>query len=64
MRKISIRYPSGKPSLWLWEGTEDEQSFPILGVKSNRPYVRAYGKKYELTDEEIKALWQLKRLAE
>ena len=44
------------PRLVLWEGTEDEESFRIYGLKTERPYARAYGKKYFLTDTEIKTL--------
>lgn len=53
MRPISIGFPSGKVKMILWEGTEDEQAFPVQSIKRGRPYVKAYGKKYELTDEEV-----------
>lgn len=52
MRRISIGYPSGTARLTLWEGTEDERSFPIKSLKRGKPYVMAYGVKYELTEEE------------
>ena len=53
MRPISIGFPSGKIKMTLWEGTEDEESFPVKGVKRGKPYVQAYGIKYELTEEEV-----------
>lgn len=37
----------------LWEGTEDEKAFPIKSLKRGKPYVMAYGIKYELTDDEV-----------
>lgn len=56
MRSIRIGVPSGKAKLVLWENTEDEESFEIKSLKRGKPYVIAYGKKYELTDEEIECL--------
>ena len=53
MRSISIGFPSGMVKLTLWEGTEDERSFPVKSLKRGRPYVKANGIKYELTDEEV-----------
>lgn len=53
MRPISIGFPSGKVKMTLWEGTEDEESFPVKGVKQGNPYVQAYGIKHELTEEEV-----------
>lgn len=53
MRPISIGLPSGEVKLTLWDGTEDEQSFKVMFPKNGRPYVKAYGRKYELTDKEI-----------
>lgn len=52
MRPISIGFPSGKVKMILWEGTEDEESFPVRCAKRGKPYVEAYGVKYELTEEE------------
>lgn len=52
MRSISIGYPSGVVKMALWEGTEDEESFPVKSLKRGVPYVKAYGVKYELTAEE------------
>ena len=52
MRHISIGFPSGKVKMTLWEDTEDEQSFPVKSLKRGKPYVIAYGVKYELTEEE------------
>ena len=51
-RPISIGVPSGVVKLTLWSGTEDEESFAISFPKRGRPYVKAYGMKYELTEEE------------
>lgn len=51
--------PSKTPKLWLWEGTEDEESFPIKAARGDKPYVIAYGKKYYLTDAEIIILRQM-----
>lgn len=51
-RPISIGVPSGVVKLTLWSGTEDEESFAISFPKCGRPYVKAYGMKYELTEEE------------
>lgn len=53
MRPISIGFPSGKVKMILWEGTENEESFPVRCVKRGKPYVMAYGIKYELTEEEV-----------
>lgn len=54
MRPISVGFPSGTVKLTLWEGTEDEESFKVQSLKRGRPYVKAYGVKYELTDEEVR----------
>ena len=51
MRSVSIGFPSGKAKLTLWEGTEDQENFPIKAMTKN-PYVLAYGIKYYLTEEE------------
>lgn len=53
MRPISVSFPSGKVKMTLWRGTEDEEAFEVRATKT-RPYVLAYGKKYFLTDEEIR----------
>lgn len=53
MRPISIGVPSGQVKLTLWAGTEDETAFPVVMLKRGKPYVKAYGKRYELTEEEI-----------
>lgn len=52
MRPITIGFPSGQVKMILWEGTADEESFPVRCVKRGKPYVKAYGVKYELTEEE------------
>ncbi len=52
MRPVAIGFPSGRLKMTLWAGTEDEQSFQIFGMKTGKPYVKAYGIKYELTEEE------------
>lgn len=54
MRHISVGFPSGQVKMTLWEDTEDEESFAVRGIKSGKPYVMAYGIKYELTKEEAK----------
>ena len=62
MRPVSIGVPSGTVKLALWEGTEDEKSFPVRFPKNGRPFVKAFGIKYELTDEEAEMVAQLKQL--
>lgn len=52
MRPISISFPSGQVKMTLWAGTTDEESFPVRCVNRGKPYVMAYGIKYELTEEE------------
>lgn len=52
MRPVAIGFPSGRLKMTLWAGTEDEQSFQIFGMKTGKPFVKAYGIKYELTEEE------------
>ena len=42
----------------MWEGTEDQESFPIKAIKT-KPYITAYGVKYFLTDAEVKTMNQL-----
>lgn len=63
MRSILVRVPSGKAKMILWEGTEDEESFEIKSLKRGTPYVVAYGIKYELTEEEIKHLRFMQKVA-
>ena len=63
MRDIIIRVPSGKARMILWQGTEDEESFEIKSLKRGKPYVMAYGIKYELTEEEINHLRFMQRVA-
>ena len=53
--------PSGKLSLVLFEGTEDERAFYIKAQKT-KPYVIAYGVRYDLTSDEIKHMNTLKNL--
>lgn len=53
MRPISIGFPSGQVKMTLWEGTEEEESFPVRFVKRGKPYVKSCGVKYELTEEEV-----------
>lgn len=60
MRSVSIR--NGVARLWLWEGTEDEESFPIKSLKRGTPYVKAYGVKYELTAKEAQVARQMSNL--
>lgn len=62
MRSVAIGVPSGTVKLTLWEGTEDERSFPVRSPKDGRPFVKAFGTKYELTDREAEIAAQLKRL--
>lgn len=52
MRSIRVGFPSGTVKMVLWEGTEDEKAFPVKSLKRGKPYVMAYGIKYELTEEE------------
>lgn len=62
MRSIKIGVPSGKAKMTLWENTEDEETFEIKSLKRGTPYVMAYGKKYELTEEEIKYLRNIQKI--
>lgn len=63
MRSIRIGVPSGTAKLVLWEGTEEEESFEIKSAKRGVPYVMAYGIRYELTEEEIKQLRLMQKVA-
>ena len=60
-RPISVGFPSGKLKMTLWEGTEDEEAFRIYAIKTDKPYVKAYGVRYELTVEEIKIARQMQK---
>lgn len=62
-RPISMGFPSGKLKMTLWEGTEDEQSFQIFGMKTGKPYVKAYGVRYNLTEEEYKIACTIQKAA-
>ena len=64
MRKITVGVPSGKAKMTLWEGTEDQETFEIKSLKRGKPYVMAYGIKYELTEEEIKHLRTMQKVTE
>ena len=61
MRTIKMSMPSGTLKLVLWEGTEDENAYKIRSL-NNKPYVLAYGVRYNLTSEEIKYLNILKSM--
>lgn len=61
MRTIKISIPTETLKLVLWEGTEDEKAFKIRSI-NNKPYVLAYGVRYNLTSEEIKYLNILKTI--
>ena len=63
MRSIRVGVPSGKAKMVMWEGTEDEESFEIKSLQRGTPYVIAYGVKYELTEEEIKHLRYMQKVA-
>lgn len=52
MRPISIRFPSGKVHMTMWAGTDDAEAFTVQSLKRGKPYVKAYGVKYELTEKE------------
>ena len=56
MRSIKTSIPSGKVKMALWENTEDEEWFDVKSLKRGKPYIVAYGIKYELTEDEIKHL--------
>ena len=53
MRSIKISVPSGKVKMIMWEDTEDEEEFEVKSLKRGTPYIKAYGVKYELTEDEI-----------
>ena len=62
MRSIKISVPSGKVKMIMWEGTESEEAFEVKSLKRGTPYIKAYGVKYELTDEEINHIKNLQNL--
>lgn len=53
MRPISIGFPGGMVKMTMWEGTADEQTFPVKSLRRGKPYVEAYGIKYHLTEDEV-----------
>lgn len=55
-RSVSVAFPSLKPRLTLWVDTEDEETFDVRSFKRGKPYVLAYGVRYELTQEEISTI--------
>ena len=59
-RPISVGFPSGRIKMALWDGTEDEESFFVHGLKTKTPYVKAYGVVYYLTEDETKTALQLR----
>ena len=59
MRPINVGFPSGKITLVLYSGTEDEKKSTIYGIKTDRPYVRINGQHDYLTDEEVYLLRRL-----
>ncbi len=61
-RPISIGFPSGKLKMTLWEGTEDQETFPIMGANTKCPYCKAYGIRYDLTETEIRNMKALQSL--
>lgn len=60
MRPISVGFPSGRVKLTLWAGSEDEQDFPVRFPKQGKPFVKAFGIKYELTEEETQYINAMK----
>lgn len=62
MRPISIGFPSGKMTLVLYSGTEDEKKATIYGIRTDRPYVRINGKRDYLTDQEVYLLRKIHRI--
>jgi len=55
LRPISVGYPSMTAKLTLWAGTENEEKFTIKGI-NKKPYVKAYGIRYELTPQEVRMM--------
>lgn len=62
MRSIRIGVPSGKVKMIMWEGTEDEEVFEVKSLKRGTPYIKAYGVKYELTEEEISYIKKMQNI--
>lgn len=58
MRTISVGFPSMTPKLTMWEGTDDEEKFTIKGL-STKPYIKAYGVRYELTSQEARTAQEM-----
>ena len=58
MRTVSIGFPSLVPKLTMWEGTDDEEKFTIKGL-NRKPYIKAYGVRYELTSQEAKTAQEM-----
>lgn len=59
MRPINMGFPSGKMTLVLYSGTEDEEKTPIYGIRTDRPYVRINGRRDYLSADEIGLLRRL-----
>lgn len=51
-RYVTVNLLTGKPYLMLWANTEYQEEFPIKAIKT-KPYVMAYGVRYDLTNKEI-----------
>ena len=62
MRPINVSFPSGKMTLVLYAGTEDEEKTRIYGAKTDHPYVRINGRRDYLTDQEVYLLRKLRRI--
>ena len=59
-RYITVGFPSGKVKLTRWAGTEEEESFPGKGLRLHcKPFVMAYGRRYELTEAEVRYARQM-----
>lgn len=50
-RRLSVNLEDGSFTLYLWCGTEDEEGFKVRATKT-KPYVMAYGVRYDLTKKE------------
>lgn len=59
-RRVSQNLRDGSFSLTLWADTEDEKSFKVRAPKT-KPYVMAYGIRYDLTAKERKTMRELDR---
>ena len=62
MRPINVSFPSGKMTLVLYAGTEDEEKTRIYGAKTDHPYVRINGQRDYLNDRETVLLRRLRRI--